>query len=524
MTRRTRQAFVLTLLLFAGCANSSPHAQTSLPLPALPPPPARPIPVAIAESPPPPPDREFRGLWLASYGNLDWPSRPGLDTAHQQAELLAILDRAALLHLNTIILQVRPACDALYDSKLEPWSEALSGKMGVAPKPYYDPLAFAVTQAHQRGLELHAWFNPFRVRPRDDKTPVTKNYVTVSHSELVRATGNYQILDPGDPRSRGWSLAVIMDVLKRYDIDGVHIDDYFYPYPVKGVYKPADFPDNAPWERYLKTGGKLSRNDWRRENVNTFVQLVYNSIKKEKPWVKFGVSPFGIWRPGHPAGVSVSLDSYDALYSDSLNWLTNGWVDYLSPQLYWPVADKEHSFAALLQWWGAQNTRHRHLWPGMKMEDWPGFNADPAAETAREIDLIRRDPGASGVSLWRASSLMHPANGVAAALARLDPAPALPPASPWLGNRAPAQPLVLSHKSGHDLAIDWNSSGGEPVRQWVIQEEWGGHWKTEILPATQTNRLIVAGPSAGLPQAIAVTGVSRVGNLSPPAVFKTSPR
>jgi uncharacterized lipoprotein YddW (UPF0748 family) len=465
---------------------------------------------------PPPPDREFRGLWVASFANLDWPSRPGLDTAQQKAELTAILDRAALLHFNAVILQVRPACDALYDSKLEPWSEALSGKMGVAPKPFYDPLAFAVAEAHQRGLELHAWFNPFRVRPRDDKTPAARNYVTAAHPELVRTTGNYQILDPGDPRSRGWSLAVILDVVKRYDIDGVHIDDYFYPYPVKGVYRPEDFPDGALWERYRKQGGKLTRNDWRRENVNTFVQLVYASVKKEKPWVKFGVSPFGIWRPGHPAGVAVSLDSYGSLYSDSLNWLTNGWVDYLSPQLYWPVADKEHSFAALLQWWSTQNTRNRHLWPGMKMEDWPGFTEDPAQETTREIDLIRRQPGASGITLWRASSMMHAANGVAAALARLYAAPALTPASPWLGNRAPGEPLVTSRKSGRDIFIAWNSPGGEPVRQWVLQEDLGGRWKTEILPAAQTNRLITAIP---LPQTIAITAVSRVGNLSPPAVF-----
>ena len=220
--------------------------------------------------------------------------------------------------------------------------------------------------------------------------------------------------------------------------------------------------------------------------------------------------------------MAASLDSYDALYSDSLNWLTNGWVDYLSPQLYWPVADKEHSFAALLQWWSGQNPRQRHFWPGMKMEDWPGFNEDPAAETAREIDLIRRQPGASGITLWRASSMMHTANGVAAALARLYPTPALTPASPWLGSRAPAQHLVLSHKSGHDIAVDWNSSGGEPVRQWShSRREWAGHWKTEILPRfTQTNRLIMAGPSAALPQAIAVTGVSHTGNLSPPAVLK----
>ena len=369
MTTRMRQVMRLTLLLCAGCADSSSRVSTPLPASPAPPPrlaaagpagPAGPVGLVGPPSPPPAPEREFRGLWIASYRNLDWPSRPGLDATQQKAELTAILNRAVLLHLNAIILQVRPGCDALYDSKIEPWSATLTGTMGLAPKPYYDPLAFAVAECHKRGLELHAWFNPFRVRSREDKTPASKNFVITTHRELVRTAGDVVMLDPSDPRSRGYSLGVIMDVVHRYDIDGVHLDDYFYPYPVKG-YKPADFPDNTQWQQYLKAGGKLSRGDWRRNHINTFVQEVYASIKKEKPWVKFGISPFGVWRPGHPAGVTAGLDSYDALFADSQAWLANGWVDYLSPQLYWPTDEKEHSFAALLQWWSAQNPRQRRL-------------------------------------------------------------------------------------------------------------------------------------------------------------------
>ena len=506
-----RQVLRLTVLLLAGCAASSSRAPT--PLPAWSAPPPREAPAGA----PPAPAREFRGLWVATVDNLDWPSRPGLDAGRQQAELLAIFDLAVRLHINAIVLQVRPCCDALYDSKIEPWSEFLTGKMGQAPKPYYDPLAFAVAESHKRGLELHAWFNPFRVRSRDDKTPAAKNYVTATHPELIRAAGEVLMLDPSDPRSRVYSLGVIMDVVRRYDIDGVHLDDYFYPYPAKG-YKPADFPDDAQWQRYQKGGGKLSRGDWRRGNINTFVQAAYTSIKREKPWVKFGISPFGIWRPGHPAGITAGLDSYEALFADSQAWLANGWVDYLSPQLYWPADDKEHSFPALLQWWSAQNPLRRHLWPGMQTDEWPGFKGNPAAETANEIELTRRQPGASGDVLWRAAFVMRGTNGVAAALARSFPGPALVPASPWLGGLRPGKPWLAVRKTGREISLAWKPAGGEPVWQWVLQERCGDGWRTEILPAAQTSRLYPAGGVPALPQAVAVTAVTRVGNLSPPAV------
>jgi uncharacterized lipoprotein YddW (UPF0748 family) len=512
-----RQALRLTVLLLAGCANSSSRAPT--PLPAWSPPPPREAPAGA----PPAPAREFRGLWVATVQNLDWPSRPGLDAGRQQAELLAILDLAVRLHINAIVLQVRPCCDALYDSKIEPWSEFLTGKMGQAPKPYYDPLAFAVDACHQRGLELHAWFNPFRVRPRADKTPAAKNYVANTRPELVRAAGDFLMLDPSDPRSRGYSLGVIMDVVHRYDIDGVHMDDYFYPYPVAGGYQPADFPDDALWERYRKGGGKLSRGDWRRDNINTFVRLVYASIKKEKPWVKFGISPFGIWRPGHPAGVKATLDSYTDLFADSQAWLANGWVDYLSPQLYWPTDEKDRSFAALLQWWSGQNTWHRHLWPGMHTDEWPGFKVNPALESAKEIELTRRQPGATGDVLWRAGFVMRNA-GVAEALARSFATPALVPASPWLGSLPAGRPVVSVRPAGRDIALSWKPAGGEPVWLWLLQEKFGNDWRTEILPGAQTSRLFAGGGVQAWPQAVAVTAVTRVGNLGPPAVTRLEPR
>jgi len=251
--------------------------------------------------------------------------------AGQKAELLAILDRAAQLRLNAIIFQVRPACDALYASPIEPWSEYLTGAMGKAPQPFYDPLTFAVEEAHKRGLELHAWFNPYRAAHPSAKSPIASNHISKTKPSLVRRYGKHLWLDPGEKEVQDYSLSVVMDVVRRYDVDGVHFDDYFYPYKES----EGGFPDDASWKRF-GAGGKLSRDDWRRENVNTFIRRVYETIKAAKPWVKFGVSPFGIWRPGNPSSVQ-GLDAYQELYADSRKWLQNAWVDYFTPQLYWRI-------------------------------------------------------------------------------------------------------------------------------------------------------------------------------------------
>ncbi len=213
---------------------------------------------------PPKPMREFRGVWVATVNNIDWPSKRGLSTAEQKAELLAILDRAAQLKLNAIIFQVRPACDAMYASKIEPWSEYLTGTMGKAPEPFYDPLEFAIEEAHKRGLELHAWFNPFRALHPSAKSPIATNHVSKTKSDLVRRYGKHLWLDPGERDVQDYTLSVVLDVMKRYDVDGIHFDDYFYPYKEKnGGGAEMDFPDDASWKKYGARSG-LSRDDWRR--------------------------------------------------------------------------------------------------------------------------------------------------------------------------------------------------------------------------------------------------------------------
>ncbi len=391
---------------------------------------------------------------------------------------------------------------------------------GKSPQPYYDPLAFAVEEAHKRGLELHAWFNPYRAHIRASKTPISRDHVSVTHPGLVRTYGKYLWLVPTEPGTRDYSLSVIMDVVRRYDIDGVHFDDYFYPYPEKAGANEMDFPDEASWARYQKAGGKMSRNDWRRENVDVFVRAVYDGIKREKPWVKFGIAPFGIWRPNHPAGIT-GFDAYDKLYCDSQKWLVNGWVDYIVPQLYWPAAQKAQSFPVLLNWWAKQNAQHRLLCPGMKVEGWKGIDNE-ARETTYEIELTRRQPGASGEVLWHSKPLMANHAGVAEALRKgVYSEPALVPACPWLCKEGPARPVLTVRGNRRELRLNWQEESGA-VWQWVVRKKAGGHWTTEILPGAQSKEVVPDGAGSALPEIIEVSAVNRYGNVSEAAAFNTA--
>lgn len=456
---------------------------------------------------PPPPAREFRGAWIATVANLDWPSKPGLPVAEQKSELIALLERAAQLKLNAVIFQVRPACDAMYASTLEPWSEYLTGSMGRAPEPAYDPLAFAVAQAHQRGLELHAWFNPYRAGTTLSKSLVAANHVRKTHPQLVRKYGKFFWLDPGERDVQEYSLRVVMDVVKRYDVDGVHFDDYFYPYKESVGGRELDFPDGASWRKF-GAGGRLSRDDWRRENVNRFIQRVYQSIKATKPWVKFGVSPFGIWRPGNPAPIT-GLDAYAQLYADSRKWLVKGWLDYCAPQLYWAIEPKEQSFPTLLTWWNEQNPKRRHIWPGMSTSKARGkWKPD---EIPNQIRLARNQPVSAGHIHWNLKSLLRNPDLEATLEHGLYAEAALIPASKWLGSTAPRKPsLNAVAQSGGDVRLDWWPADGEPVRWWLLQTRRGAQWNTEVLPAQGRTRTL----TGGLPEAIALSAVDRLGNVS----------
>ena len=468
---------------------------------------------------PPPVAREFRGVWVASVKNIDWPSQPGLTTAQQKAELLAILDRAAQLRFNAVLLQVRPSCDALYESKLEPWSEYLSGKMGQAPKPYYDPLGFAVEEAHRRGLELHAWLNPYRARHESAISTPSKTHISQTRPSLVKSYKKMLWLNPGEREVQDHVLRVVNDLVQRYDLDGIHFDDYFYPYPEKDRSgQPLPIPDWSSWKRYVDGGGKLSRDDWRRDNVNTLVRRVYAGIKARKPWVKFGISPFGIWRPGHPAQIR-GLDAYAVLYSDSRRWLAEGWVDYLSPQLYWGEDKPEQSFSALLNWWTGQNPLNRHLWPGLSASRIGSER--PPAEIIQQILQVRQRNGSDGNIQWSVRPFLENRRGVNDALKETYSSPALLPASPWLDARAPSAPQVaVQTDQDGSVKVNWRPGIAESIHQWVLQHRAGNEWTTQILPAPRSNQTL---PSATRADAVAVIAVDRFGNASPPAVAQRAP-
>ena len=415
--------------------------------------------------------------------------------------------------MNAVIFQVRPSCDALYRSDIEPWSEYLSGIQGRAPSPYYDPLEFAVAEAHKRGIELHAWFNPYRARHKAAKSPVAANHVSKNQPGLVRHYGDYLWLDPGERDVQDYSARVVLDVVKRYDIDAVHFDDYFYPYPEKDSSgREKDFPDDASWRKSGASSG-LSRNDWRRRNVDQFLKRINNSIHAEKPWVKFGLSPFGIWRPKNPPSIK-GFDAYEKLYADARKWLQEGWCDYLAPQLYWAIEPPDQSFPVLLKWWNAQNTKQRHLWPGINSLGTLKADAPwPTSEITRQIALIRKHSSAPGHIHWSESALMKSADLRTALTDDTYRAPALIPRYPWLDAQAPAKPQAHVTLSGNTTTATWTSA--DKPAQWVVQTRQFGDWKTQILPANKNGLKFDM-----LPDLIAISAVDRCGNQSAPAVMR----
>jgi uncharacterized lipoprotein YddW (UPF0748 family) len=479
--------------------------------------------ISIADQPPPAP-REFRAAWVATVANIDWPSKPGLGAQQQQAEAIAILDRARELNLNAIVLQVRPSADALYDSKLEPWSYYLTGQQGKAPDPYYDPLKFWVEEAHKRGLELHAWFNPYRARHGGAKYPTAPNHISQTNPKIVKEFNNWQWLDPAEPEAQQLTYDVFLDVVRRYDVDGIHIDDYFYPYPdyLTKDKVTSDFPDDPAWQRYLQSGGgeKMSRDDWRRQNVNQLIERIYTGTKSTKEWVLFGISPFGISRPGRPTEVKSSFDQYKSLYADAELWLKRGWLDYWTPQLYWKI-DSPQPYPALLRFWVNLNEHDRHVWPGLftsRIGDAPQAPATRPADVWTSQDIVdqivvtRETPGASGHVHFSMKVLMQNRGGVADALKRHSYSqPALVPASTWLDNRPPSAPTVQVSGS----RVTWQNTDREPPRVWALWAKYGNEWRFTVLPGPSNAIDLRPDGSGARPSLICVSAVDRSGNESP---------
>ena len=399
--------------------------------------------------------REFRAVWIATVGNIDWPSKRGLSSQQQQQEFINYLDFLQTSGFNTVIVQVRPAADALYASEIEPWSVYLSGKQGQPPFPKYDPLSFMIEETHKRNMEFHAWFNPFRALVSSRSNPNPAHHATRAHPDWIINYGGRSYFDPGNPQARNYILKVIMDVVKRYDIDGVHIDDYFYPYKVQGQV----FSDNASFNTY---NDGLSLGDWRRNNVNLFISQLYNQIKKEKYWVKFGVSPFGIWRnqKTDPEGSATNGTScYDDLYSDVRLWIKNKWVDYVVPQLYWETGHRLAAYEVLLPWWN-QNKGDRHLYIGLgvyRMIESKNTNTwSTPNEILKQISMSREEK-ANGVALYSISNFSKIGPGLADSLKNSYFGQiAIPPAMPWLQNIQPARPHLKGSRNARTVKLEWN--------------------------------------------------------------------
>ena len=452
---------------------------------------------------PPPIVHEMRGLWVATVANIDWPSRRTLSADQQRAELVALLDRAKATGFNAIFLQVRSASDALYASPLEPWAIQLTGTQG--KDPGYDPLAFAVAEAHARGLELHAWINPYRAGSAADSGSLAPNHVFHTRRDLVRVYGSSLWLDPGEPAVRDYVISVVKDIVQRYDVDGIHADDYFYPYQQRNASGATiDFPDSAS---YAKSGSTLARDDWRRANVDQFVQRLYQEVHALKPHIDVGISPFGIWRPGNPPGIT-GMDAYATLYADSRKWLQQGWVDYLAPQLYWADSPPQQSFSALLDWWISQNVLKRNIWPGIaayRANDGTP-NAFGAMEVPEQIRLTRARPGATGELLYNTGSTLTKNGGaVAASIAPLYASLAIAPTSSWLDNVAPSAPTIAV--SGATVTI--SPAPGEGARWWLVRARTGGSWRAMLAFGTQTTVTLPAAP-----ERVMVNAVDEAGNTS----------
>lgn len=464
-------------------------------------------------------DREFRAVWVATVDNIDFPTKKSLSADEQKAELLAILDLAKKLRLNAVIFQVRPMTDAVYASKLEPWSEFLTGQMGKAQA--FDPLTFLVAEAHKRGILVHAWFNPYRAFHPSAKT-ISDDHVSKRQPSIVRQYGRYMWLDPTDPAARRHSLNVITDVVRRYDIDGVHFDDYFYPYAENDAAgKKIDFPDDKFWSQYLESvpagtaagvaGAPMTRDAWRRANVNSFIGAVGREIKRIKPDIVYGISPFGIWQPVPEKGIT-GFNAYAELFADARKWLQDGTVDYLAPQLYWETARKGQSFPVLLDWWKEQNVRHSHIWPGIaayRIGSTPTFTPD---EIASQIERTRQSPETSGAIFFSQKSLRNDLGGIQAVLRdRVYRTDAIIPEFPWIKTVPISPPIAVIKRDRKFVRVTWRERGKRKAFWFVVYAKDKDGWSHSVLPASERSIALSADRKI---QKVVVRSVDRLGNES----------
>ena len=408
--------------------------------------------------------REFRGAWIATVVNLDWPSTNLLTSEEQKEELIELFDKLEQTNINAVIFQIRTECDAFYNSSFDPWSYWLTGEQGIPPSPYYDPLEFAIEEAHKRGMEIHAWFNPYRVERDAGNYATSTNHISNTHPEWVIQIGNIKFLNPGLIEVREYVTNVVMDVVRRYDIDGIHFDDYFYPYPPNEITN-EDFATHASDPR-----GFFDIKQWRRDNINELLRMINEEIKNTKPHIKFGISPFGIYKNGVPSGI-VGLDAYNVIYCDPIKWLDEEIIDYLTPQLYWSFGGGQ-DYGKLLEWW-SQQVNSRHLYPGQALYRAGIFEK---GELPKQIRLNRDTENVYGNILFRADNLFDNLNGITDSLQNLYFAEkAIIPQMNWKDSIIPLEPRDLRFdalKNSRGDGLIWETpqlaSDGDSASRYIL--------------------------------------------------------
>ena len=409
---------------------------------------------------------EFRGVWVATVDNIDWPSSKNLTTEQQKQEFIQLVQMHKKNRMNALVVQIRPCADAFYPNNVEPWSEYLTGTQGKPPYPFYDPLAFMIEETHKAGLEFHAWLNPYRAVYSLKKSSIAQTHVTELKKEWFLNYGDKKYFDPGLPEVQEYTCNIIKYILNNYDIDAIHVDDYFYPYKIAGL----EFPDNASYQKY---GNGLSQIDWRRSNCDSIIKKIYFTIKSINPQIKFGVSPFGVWRnksvDSLGSNTNAGQTNYDDLYADILLWLKMGWVDYIVPQLYWEKGHNKADFDVLLPWWN-NNSYGKHLYIGLGIyRSVPSKLGNPLWKNQRELfdqlKDIQETNGVLGSCYFNSTSFINlPKNSIDSLRMNYYKNQALLPTMSYLPNININKAVV--HKKHDSYLISY--SGKELIKGFVL--------------------------------------------------------
>lgn len=419
--------------------------------------------------------REMRAVWIATVSNIDWPSQRTLTSKQQRDELRAMLDNFAKNNINAVIFQVRPTADTFYPSQLEPWSNWLTNSQGTKPNPYYDPLQFLIEEAHKRCIDVHVWLNPYRVTNSDNINLLSKNHLYYKNKNLFVKYGGKYYFDPGLDETREFLNLVVEDIVERYDVDAIHFDDYFYPYRVQG----EEFPDDASFKANPRGFASNKKDDWRRNNVNLVIEELQKTIKSIKPWVEFGISPFGVWRNDNvdPKGsaTKAGVQNYDDLYADILKWLKDGSIDYVAPQLYWEIGKKVADYEVLIKWW-SENSYNKNLYIGLyasalenpKVQAWKTPN-----EICRQLRMNTHYPNVDGAIYFSAKTFMKNLQGLNDSLqTNFYKYPALCPVNRNIQSSASAQPqnakIIKDGKEAYFVWDDVIAEGGNSVAYYVV--------------------------------------------------------